>query len=381
MKNQYLALPGPTPVCPEALQAMAEPMFNHRGPRFAGLFQEVMENCRELFQTQEDLFILTASGTGAMEAAAVNVLKRGDRVLSAVNGAFGQRFADIAASVGAEVEIFPGDWGKALDLDKLEEALSQGTYRAITVIHCETSTAVLNDLQAIARLRDRLQPQALLLVDAISSLGAAKLPVDKWGLDVVVTGSQKVLAAPPGLAMVSFNQRAWDAHKSSDVSRYYWDFTKYKTFMEKGETPYTPAISQFLAIKAASARFVNEGLDNAVKRHQLMAAMTRAASRALGLELLVARDEEAATTVTAIFPPSGMEAAKLRAHLRETHGLIVAGGQGKLAIDIFRIGHLGIADAATVVSYIALLEKGLHELGHNVVPGAGVAAALGCQPQ
>ncbi len=379
MKNQYLALPGPTPVCPEALQAMAEPMFNHRGPRFAELFQEVVENCRELFQTQEDLFILTASGTGAMEAAAANVLSRGDRVLSAVNGAFGQRFADIAAVLGADVEIFPGEWGKALDLDKLEKTLSQGTYQAITVVHCETSTAVLNQLQEIAKLRDRLQPQALLLVDAISSLGAATLPVDKWGLDVVVTGSQKVLAAPPGLAMVSFNQRAWQANEKSDLSRYYWDFTKYKTFMDKGETPYTPAISQFLALKAASARFVNEGLHNAVKRHQLMAAMTRSAVRALNLELLVADDDEAATTVTAIFPPSGMEAAQLRAHLRENQGLIVAGGQGKLATSIFRIGHLGIADAATVVSYIALLEKGLYELGHKGTPGAGVAAALSCQ--
>lgn len=378
MKNQYLALPGPTPVCPEALQAMSEPMFNHRGPRFGDLSRQVVDNCRELFQTAGDLFILTASGTGAMEAAVANAISPGDKVLSLVNGAFGQRFADIAAGFGAEVELFEGEWGRSLDLDRLEDKLSRGTYNAITVVHCETSTAVLNQLQAVAELRDHRQPGALLLVDAISSLGAAPLPVDKWGLDVVVTGSQKTLAAPPGLSMVSFGPRAWKAHSRSAMPRYYWDFAKYKSFMEKGETPFTPAISQFMALKAASERFVREGLDNSIARHRQMAAMTRAAAKALNLELLVADDQAAATTVTAIYPPKGIEAAKLRAHLREKHGLIVAGGQGKLAQSIFRIGHLGIADSATVMTYIHLLEQGLADLGHNVEPGAGVAAAAAC---
>lgn len=381
MKNQYLALPGPTPVCPEALQAMSEPMFNHRGPRFAELFQQVLDNSRELFQTAGDLFVLTSSGTGGMEAAVVNVISPGDKVIAIVNGAFGQRFADIAITSGAEVDVFAGKWGNGLDLNQLEDKLSRVKCKAITVVHSETSTAVLNQLQAVAKLRDRLQPDALLIVDAISSLGAAFLPVDEWGLDVVVTGSQKVLAAPPGLALVSFGPRAWEARARSSKPCYYWDFTKYKSFIEIGQTPFTPAISQFMALKAASARFVKEGLSNSICRHRQMSAMTRAAAQALGLKLLVSDDQVASPTVTAMMPPEGIEVAQLRTHLREHQGLVVAGGQGKLASSIFRIGHMGIADSATVMAYITLLEQALRELGHKFELGAGVAAASNCLNQ
>jgi len=376
LKNQYLALPGPTAVCPEALQAMSEPMFNHRGPKFQELYHRVINNCRELFQTKNDLFVLTGSGTGAMESAIVNTISPGTEVLAIINGAFGQRFADIARVFGANVHEFHGEWGHGLDLEQLELVLKQETFKAILLVHCETSTGVLNQLEEIAVLARRYQPEVLFLVDAISSLGAAPLKSDDWDLDVVVTGSQKALAAPPGVAMLSFSPRAWRAYEKSTSPKYYWDMKKNKDFMDKGQTPWTPAISQFFALEKASKRFVDEGIENSVKRHQRMARMTRAGVKALGLELLCP-DNVAATTVTAIHCPVGFNVGQIRTILLEKYGLDVAAGQGKLVNSIFRIGHLGIADEQTVVAYLYGLEQGLKDLGMSFSLGTAISAALG----
>lgn len=227
----------------------------------------------------------------------------------------------------------------------------------------------------MAALRKKIQPDALLLVDGISSLGAAPLYTDRWDLDVVITGSQKVLAAPPGVAMISFSPRAWEAYEKSTAPKYYWDMKKNRDFIKKGQTPWTPAISQFIALERASGRFVQEGIENSVKRHQRMAAMTRAGVEALGLELL-ATDDVAATTVTAIKCPANIEVAKLRAHLLDNFGLDAAEGQGMLASSVFRIGHLGIADEQTVLTYLYSLEQALLDLGFSFVPGTSLAAAI-----
>ena len=373
-KNLYLALPGPTPVSSEALQAMSEPMFNHRGPKFKALYQQVILNCRGLFQTNNDLYLLTASGTGAMESAIVNTISPGDDVLAIVNGAFGQRFADIAKVFGASVHEFQGEWGQGIDLTRLKQVMAQKSFKAILVVHCETSTGVLNQLEQVADIRKKHQPKALLLVDAISSLGAAALKTDEWDLDVVVTGSQKVLAAPPGVAMLSFSPRAWHAYEESSMPKYYWDMKKNKDLILKGQTPWTPAISQFLALEKASRRFVDEGIENSINRHHRMAAMTRAGVRALGLTLLCP-DDVAATTVTAVLSPESIDVGQLRAHCLEKYHLDLATGQGKLANSIFRIGHLGIADEQSVITYLFILEKALKDLGHSFTPGAALSAA------
>jgi len=376
MKNYYLALPGPTPVAPEVLQQMSVPMFNHRGQQFAQVFSKLTENCRVLFQTNNPIYILTASGTGAMEAAVVNTLSPGDDVLSLQNGAFGQRFGDIARCYGANVTTLEGEWGQGLPLEQVQAALKAKTYKAILVIHCETSTGVLNKVQEVAKLRDQFSPETLILVDGISSLGATQLPVDQWNLDVVITGSQKVLAAPPGLAMISMSKKALIAMETAKMPRYYWDLRKYQEFMTKGQTPFTPAISQIVAMKEASQRFVDEGIEKAIQRHNKLMRMTRAGVQALGLGL-VCSDQDAAPTVTSIYSPQGIKVAELREHLRVNQGLITAEGQGKYVGTVFRIGHLGITDEGAILSYLGLLEQGLKELELSKMPlGSAVAAAL-----
>ncbi len=357
-----LRVPGPTPVPPAALAAAGRQMINHRGPEFAQLLSEATAKLQACFRTRNDLLILTGSGTGAMEAAVVNLLSPGDRVLSVCIGAFGERWAEIARAFGADVRMLEFPWGEAADPDAVAAALrSDPTIKAVLVTHNETSTGVTNDLEAIAGVVR--QSEALLMVDAISSAGAIELESDGWGCDVVIGASQKAWMAPPGVAMVSMSERAWRAHAAAQMPRFYWDFTAAKRQAERGMTPWTPAVSVIYALAAALSLIETEGLPQVIARHRRVGARMRGHVRALGLGLLPADDAYASDTTTAIRVPPGIEAAQLLRLLREEHGVVLAGGQGRLAGKIVRVGHLGWVQEADVDAVAEAMAAVLPRLG------------------
>lgn len=374
MHKQLLMIPGPTP-CPDTvLRALSTQMINHRGPEYMAMQRELIAGLKELFRTQSDCLIFPASGTGGLEAAVVNTLSPGDRVLAIVIGAFGDRFAQIAAAHGAEVQRLEVEWGRAVEPEQVAQILRadrERAIRAVLITHNETSTGVLNDVRAVAGLVR--EHGALLMVDSISGMLTAELDTDGWGLDVVVAGSQKAFMIPPGLTFVSVGPRAWEAHRTARMGRFYFDFTLMRRSMEKDQTPYTPALPQLYALKEALALIRDEGREAMVARHRRLARACRAGAAALGLAPL-ADERSFSHSVTAIRNPPGIEGKALRGRLRERHGVVVAGGQGPLTESIFRIGHLGYVDSTDLTATVAALEESLTALGHPAHPGTGVAA-------
>ena len=359
-----LRVPGPTPLPDEILKAMTKQMINHRGPEFVEMINKATAILKDMFQTKGDVFLLTGSGTGGMEAAIVNILSPGDKVLVVANGFFGERFADIAEVFGAEASRLRFDWGQAVDPDAVRRALSQDTgIKAVLVTHNETSTGVTSDLASISAVVREYEK--LLIVDAISSLGAIDLPTDAWGCDVVVTASQKGWMAPPGLAMVSVSERAWKANAQALMPRYYWDFAQAKKFLEKGQTPWTPALTTIYALAAALELFQREGLKSIVARHARVGARARNGVRSLGLSLFP-EDSCASNTVTAVKAPEGLDVKKLLKILREEHNTVLAGGQQRLDGKIFRIGHLGYVTEKDIDAVIAALKVALPQAGFPV---------------
>jgi aspartate aminotransferase-like enzyme len=334
-----LRIPGPTP-CPEVvLKEMGRQMINHRGPEFKKILLDVTDKLKQVFKTKNDVFVLTGSGTGGLEAAVVNSLSPGDKVLSVSIGAFGDRFAAIAKEFGADVIELKYEWGKAADADEIKEALNkEAAIKAVLVTHNETSTGVTNDLASISSVVK--EAGKLLIVDAISSLGSIELPIDEWQCDVVITGSQKGWMVPPGLAMVSISQQAWQANAEAKMPRFYWDFAKAKSYLEKGQTPWTPTVSVFFALDVALDMIIEEGIDNIIVNQAKIAQMTRDGIKALGLPLF-ADEKYASNTVTSIAAPEGLDVPKMLKILREEHDTVLGGGQQHLAGKIFRIGHLG----------------------------------------
>lgn len=334
-----LRIPGPTPCPPQALEAMGQQMINHRGAEFAQILKSTTEKLKRVFQTTGDVFVLTASGTGGMEAAIVNTLSPGDKVLSVSNGFFGERFADIVRAYGAEAIPLDFEWGKPVDPDAIAKALrADGDIRAVLVTHNETSTGMTNNLGEISTVVKTFDK--LLMVDAISSLGCINLPVDDWHCDVVVTASQKGWMVPPGLAMVSVSEQAWQAHGRAKMPRCYWDFSLAKDYLQKGQTPWTPAVSVCYALNTTLDLMLSEGLDNIFARHAKVARKTRDGVKALGFSLFPDEDY-ASDTITAVNASDRVDVSKLIRLLREEHQVIIAGGQDKLSGKIFRIGHLG----------------------------------------
>ena len=362
---ENLRIPGPTPLPKEVLQALSKQMINHRGPEFVQMLNEVTDKLKEVFQTTGDVFLLTGSGTGGLEAAIVNTLSPGDKVLSVAIGVFGERFAAIAEQFGAEVTPLHFEWGRAADVDAVRRALQANPgIKAVLVTHNETSTGVTNDLASISSVVKEFDK--LLLVDAISSLGSINLPVDEWHCDVTVTGSQKGWMVPPGLAMVSVSPEAWQAHSKAKMPRFYWDFTRAKKYLERGQTPWTPAISTVFALSVSLEMILKEGLSNIVTRHARVGKLTRDGVKSLGLSLF-ADESHASNTVTAVAASNGLDTKKLLKLLREEHKVVLAGGQQKLDGKIFRIGHLGWVtedDIKTVISALKI-----------VLPQAGFVAA------
>ena len=335
-----LRIPGPIPVPNDILRVMSEPMINHRGPEFKEILYRVTDRLKQVFETGQDVYILTSSGTGAMEAAIVNTLSPGDKVLCATSGIFGDRFGKIAEVFGAEVITLASPMGTAVDPDQVLMALKANPdVEAVLVTHNETSTGVTNDLEAIAEAV-RGEFDKLLLVDGISSVSSLPLRTDAWGCDVVATASQKGWMLPPGLAFISFSQRAWEAHSKARMPRFYFDVSMYKRYFKNGQPPYTPAVSVMFALDLALDKILAEGMDSIFQHHVEIGQMTRDGVRELGLSILP--DESVASnTVTAVNVPDAVDAGRLLALMREEHGVVLAGGQQSLSGKIFRIGHMG----------------------------------------
>lgn len=374
-QKQILLLPGPTPVPSRVLRAMSAPAINHRGPEFRALLEEITAILKEVYQTKNDVLILTCSGTGGMEAAVANFLSPGEKAIVASIGAFGDRFVRICQTYGVEVELLAGEWGRAVDTEELKERLAADPKReikAILVQQNETSTGVLNDLKAISAARG--DHPALLIVDAISGLVAADLQTDAWGLDVVISGSQKAFMIPPGLAIISVSPRAWEAAARCTNKRFYLDLKAALDFLQKGQTPYTPAVSVMFGLQEGLRMIKEEGLAQSFARHATYRDLVRGAARAMGLELL-APEEVASPAVTAIKVPPGITPKMITSALRENYQVVVAGGQGKLSEAIFRIGHLGYVQVTDIFAGLAALELVLKSYGYPVALGRGVAAA------
>lgn len=371
-----LMIPGPTPVPERVLLAMARHPIGHRSADFGKIMAEVTANLKWLHQTQNDVLILTASGTGVMEAGIINFLSPGDRVLVGSNGKFGERWAEVTDAYGLKTERITAEWGKPLDPEQFRIALEADTekqIKAVVITHSETSTGVINDLETINR-HVKAHGEALIIVDTVTSLGATNVPVDTWALDVVASGSQKGYMIPPGLGFVAVSAKAWDAYKTAKLPRYYLDLGKYRKDAAKNTTPFTPPINLFFALQAALRMMQAEGLENIFARHHRLLAATRAAMKAMGMPLFAA-DDCASPAITAVMP-SGVDAEQIRSVMKKRFDIVLAGGQDHVKGKIFRIGHLGFVSDRDVLTAIASLEATLQELGHEFTPGAGVAAAV-----
>ena len=357
-----LRVPGPTP-CPEdVLQAGARQMINHRGPEFAEIIARVHSGLQQVFRTESEIAILTASGTAAMEATVVNTLSPGDRVLCISIGVFGDRFAQVARAYGADVVKPDIPFGTVADPDLVRSALQAGpAFKAVLVTHNETSTGVTNDLDAIAAVVK--ESGTLLLVDAISSLGCIPVETDAWGCDVVATASQKGFMVPPGLAFAAVGPGALEAAKTATMPRFYLDFERHLTTFRRGQTPWTPAVSLFFSLDVALERMLGEGMPSIFERHAAVAKRVRDGVKALGLQLFVADERYASNTVTSIRVPEGVEARRLLGLLRTDHGVVLAGGQGPLEGRIFRIGHLGYITDEDVAGVLEALRTVLPQVG------------------
>ncbi len=369
-----LFTPGPTPLSPVVLQAMGKNIPHHRTDEFRAIFKGAREGLQRFFKTTQDVLILSCSGSGGMEAALVNTLSTGDTMLALVAGNFGERWVNIGKAHGMDVQILEAEWGTAVKAEAVKAALDANPkIRGVFVQHNESSTGVKHDIQAIASVvKDR--SDVLLVVDAISGMGAMSLHTEEWGVDVVVVGSQKSLALPPGMAFVSVNEKAWQRIATTKSPRFYWDLQRERKNQVNFESAWTPPISLVVALDAVLKDLdAAGGVDALVKNAGTLAAMTRAAAQALGLPLLAPNDHGDA--LTALKPPAGIEIGKITKILKGEFKSEVAGGQGKLKGQIMRVAHLGYYDVTDILGLLGTLEIALHKVGHKFNPGIGIAAA------
>lgn len=371
MKKYYLLTPGPTPVPPEVSAKEGLPVLHHRTSEFGVIFTEVLENLKYAFQTRHDVLLLTSSGTGAMESAVANLMSPGQTAIVASSGVFGDRWGKILESYGAQVIWVCEEPGRAIVPSKVEEALKKHPQaKAVFTTHTETSTGVVNDIEQLGALVSAAS--AVLVVDAISSLGGQELQTDGWKVDVVVSGSQKGLMNAPGLAMVSVSPKAWALVVASKSPRFYFDYRKIRQSIADKETPFTPAVTLVVALAEALRLLKHEGLENVWSRHAWLAQATREAVRAMGLALFA---QNPCNVLTSIRVPSGVDGKKLVKRMREEYGVSIAGGQADLMGKIIRLAHMGYTDRFDVIVGIAALEMMLKDMGAPLEPGKGVAAA------
>jgi aspartate aminotransferase-like enzyme len=369
-----LRIPGPTALPPSVREAGGRQMINHRGPEFAAMLARILDGMKPFFGTTSDVAMLSCAGSGGLEAAVVNTLSPGDRVLGVSIGSFGDRFAKIASIYGADVTKLDAEWGYAAAADEVRERLrAMPDAKAVLLTHNETSTGVMNPIGELAAAIREERPEALILVDSVSGLGAVPFEMDAWGVDVVVTGSQKAWMAAPGLAMVAASERGWAATETARMPRFYLDLRSHRESAAAGQTPFTPAIAVVYQVDEGLRLMGAEGKDGVFARHEACAAASRAGLRALGFELL-ADDAVASKTVTAAKLPDGHEWKPFNAAIK-AHGVVLAGGQGKLTGKIFRLGHLGSVTVDEILGTIAVLERVSLEQGRQIEPGRAVAAA------
>ena len=360
---QNLRIPGPTPVLPEILEEMTNPVINHRGPEFAAILERVTLRLQYFFQTASPVLTYASSGTGGQESAIANVFSPGDRVLAISIGVFGNRFATIAEGFGLQVECIDFEWGQAADLAVIEERLrAAAPFKGVLMTHNETSTGVTNDVEQLAGLIRRYSPDALILVDAVSSLGCIPLEMDLWDVDVVFTASQKGWMVPPGLMMIAASSRAWEASKSAKLPRFYFDWAMSRKNLEKWQHPVTPPVSLFYALDLALEKMLDEGREAIFERHKSIGEYVRWRAKEMGLRLL-ADHEHASNTVTAIYTPDSIDTKALLKELRVEDGVVLGGGQGKFEGKIFRVGHLGYFEEVDLVEAMDKIERRLHMLG------------------
>jgi serine---pyruvate transaminase len=372
--KQYLMTAGPTPLPPEVSQAMAQPMLYHRAPAFVEVYARTLARLKTIFQTENEVLVFAASGTGALESAVANLVRPDERVLVASCGKFGERWAELCVAYGGRTLHWETEWGRKVDPAELDRLLGESEVDVVFTTFSETSTGVINDIRELTEVAHR--HRALIAVDAVSGLGAVPLPQDDWGVDVVVAGSQKALMSPPGLAFVSANGVANERAAAAPGRRYYFDWgrTLSGQLEDPPDSPFTPAVGLVQALDVALGLIEEEGLERVFERHRLLGRATRAAARALELEPL-GPDEENANVVTAIKLPDGIDGAKVPKLMRDRFGVTIAGGQGRLKGRIARIAHCGYFGAFDIVVTVAAFEMTLRQLGHEVELGAGVAAA------
>lgn len=373
----FLMIPGPTPVPESVLLAMAKHPIGHRSSEFSDILKDVYADLKWLFQTKNEVFIYAASGTGAMEAALSNLVNQGDKVLCCIIGNFGARWAKIAASRGAMVDKLEAEMGEVIKPEDLKAKLAQDTRKEIKIVtltHSETSTGAKNDIKTLCKIiKDH---GAISVVDGVTSVGCMEVKMDEWGIDVLVSGSQKGFMIPPGLAFLAASKKAWEVHEKCLYPSFYFDWKAHKKAVLEDTTPWTPAVNLIFALQEAFNMLKKEGLENIYARHKKLALGLRSAVKALGLELFVKEDNKASYAITAIYPPKGISVPEIRSGFKNDFDIIVANGQNQLKDKIFRMGTLGFVSERDLITAVGSLEAVLLKLGHKFEPGTGVKAAL-----
>src|SRR5436305_5234852 len=371
MAKKYLFTPGPTPVPPEVLAAVGAPVVHHRSPDFLPVYERVLTNLREVCRTDSDVLLFGASGTGAFESAVANLVSPGEPHLVVSAGSFGERWVAMTTAFGADVDVLRYAWGETPDADDLRARLSERGAKAVWLVHSETSTGVVADVRALASAAS--EAGALVVVDAVSSLGAVPCETDAWGLDVVVSGSQKALMTPPGLGLAAVSEAALAA--TGSTPRFYFDWQRPRRAQRKLDAPFTPPVSLVAALDVALGLLLDEGLEAVFERHVRLGRACRAGAKAMGLELF-SPDHDRSAVVTAIRSPDGVEAGAVVSALPERSGMTIADGQGPLKGKVFRIGHIGWFDVFDITTVLAAVELVLAEFGADIERGTAVTAAL-----
>jgi len=375
MQKKYLMTPGPTPVPAEVLLTQAAPIIHHRTPDFSAAFKQAIEGLKYVFDTEaSDALLFASSGTGAMESSVANCFCPGDSVVVCRNGKFGDRMKQIAEVYGLNVIDLAYEWTSVVDPADVATALEENPgVRGVIVTQSETSSGVLNDVKTIGAIVAE-HPDTVLIVDSITGIGAVECKTDEWGLDVVMTGSQKGLMLPPGLAACTVSAKAWRAYERSTLPKYYFDWMKYKKNIEKDTTPFTPAVSLVLGLNEALRMIREEGLENIIARHAKLADATRKGCEALGLKLF-APPEGRGNAVTPVWVPEGIDGKAIVKTMKNTYGVTIAGGQDAYEGRIFRVGHLGYFGEFDIITTLAALEMTLAGLGYEFERGSGISAA------
>ncbi len=374
MQKKYLMTPGPTPVPSEVLLAQARPAIHHRTPDFSAALMEAVNGLKYVFQTENDVLITGSSGTGVMESSISNCFCAGDTIIVTHNGKFGERMTQISEAYGLNVIDMAFEWTEVVSPQAVADALKANPEaRGVVVTQSETSSGVLNDIETIGKIVADY-PDCVFIVDSITGIGAVDCKTDEWGLDVVMTGSQKGLMLPPGLAAVSVSEKAWRAYERSTLPKYYFDWAKYKKSLDKETTPFTPPVSLIIGLAEAVKMLRAEGIENTIARHSRLAEATRRGCEALGLKLF-APPEGRGSAVTPVWVPEGVDGKAIVKVMKETHGVTIAGGQDDYAGRIIRIGHLGYFGNFDIIVTLAALEMTLAGLGYEFERGAGIKAA------